>query len=351
MQNKPNVQFFVMGWAATRLFALAFSPMLVLTLCSASADCTPPSQPSQWDIIRRQQAAALWQNSTASSSTNYGAVSSIIERIEAALNNAQHVLSNPDYYDFQSRLYTLKQNASLELSRGADASSFVQPAQSLETEIRNKIAESAQSSGSKKTHLESSLTRLELLIGLKTDQLGAEDANMFSDKLSELKTRFRNLATSDEIGIEKLNDEIRELEAKIMDRAMFGRKQNKLIYSREEEKSPEQTSSKAPAVTPAPVQTPAPAVQGQTIRAAKKPLVPIPKLIEQIENELIAYHEKHQIGSFDMDSYTEKLLVLKKNLHVMMSKTGRVSARQEAHIREEIERLHNDITDRVIGKQ
>jgi hypothetical protein len=311
----------------------------------------------------------LWQSSS-SGSQNFGAASSLIHRIEDLLSNSQKSLSNSDYFDFQSRLYTLKHSASLELSRGADASTVIGPLQSLENEIQGRTKEFNQMASTKRTQLEASLTRLEALLKSKSEELSQQDWSLFFNKLADLRSRAnQNTFAADEI-LEGMYVESRELESKIMDKVMFAPHRGSLTFTRDDDKSKSENKSNAANsslnsgngnagasnVNSRNVKDGEPnnslnKPTAQTARTPKKPPVPIPKLMEHIENQLIDFHEKHQIGSFDMDSFTERLLAQKRNLHVMMSKTGRISARQEIVIRQELEQLEEDLTSRVSGKE
>jgi len=309
----------------------------------------------------------LWQSNSSSGSQNFGAASSLIRRIEDLLSNSQKSLSNSDYFDFQSRLYSLKHSASLELSRGADASTVIQPLQSLENEIQGRTKEFNQMASANRTQLESSLTRLETLLKSKSEELSQQDWSVFFNKLADLRTRAtQNAFASDEV-LDRMYVESRELESKIMDKVMFAPHRGSLTFTREDDsaKSKDEGKSSSGSASGSSASGNSGGNSGrnaeatnalnkptpQAVRTAKKPQVPIPKLMEHIENQLIDFHEKHQIGSFDMDSFTERLLAQKRNLHVMMSKTGRISARQEAVLRQDLEQLEEDLTSRVSGKE
>lgn len=336
------------------------SLLLFSWLLSISGVSATPQNNSSLDYYRR----ALWQNiagvsAAQTASQNYGAVSSIFQRMDDALNSAQRSLNNTDYYDFQSRLYSLKQSAQLELSRGADASVLMQPAQSLELEISSRIRESGQQSGNKKAQMEMALERLDSAFRNKKDELSEDERNHFQDMINALFSRSQQSIVATDDGLqEKLKQEASELESTLMDRILFGPKaRNGIKYTRTESPFDKQKAETTPLTE---IKTPSSSSQREqnsesarpntAPKAPKKPPVPIPKMIEQIENSLIDFHEKHQIGSFDMDSFTEKLLAEKRNLHVMMSKTGRISARQEALVRQELEKLSEDINNRVLGK-
>ncbi len=314
----------------------------------------PAGNPSQLDLLRQQQMYANWQNST-NTSQHYGVVTSNIERIENAINNAQKNLSDTDYYDFQSRLYRLKQDASLELSRGADGSTQLGPAQSLETEITNRIREAAPVAGTKKNTLEAFAIRLESILNSKAERLSSDVLDLFRSQLSEFKTKIAQpSAYSDEMQFNNLMREGTELESSIRNRSMFGIGRGHLTFTRDEEpkksedkdSSAQQSETKTTTTTTTTTST----SSATPARGPKKPPVPLHKLIEQIENELMEFHDKRQLGSFDIDSFSGKLLGIKRNLQVMMSKNGRLSIRQEAVVREELESLHQEITDRVLGK-
>lgn len=314
----------------------------------ASAPTPPPDYIRQQLYWQQQQQ----QHNVASLSQNYGVVTGTIERLENAINSAQKNLSDSDYYELQNRLYKLKQDASLELSRGADASSQVGPAQSLESEIANRIRESSAQYGNKKSMLENLSVRVEAVLNTKSERLAPEVLDSYRSQLADFKSRCAAaLASSDEAQINKLMGEGNELESSIRSRAMFGMGRGHLTFTREEEPKAKSEDKKDESSASHITETKSTsATASAPIKGPKKPPVPIHKLIEQIENELMEFHDKHQLGSFDIDSFSEKLLGIKRNVQVMMGKTGRLSLRQEAVIREELESLHQEITDRVLGK-
>lgn len=341
--------------AALSAFVLVSASTLVL------------SQAALGDSLK---SSSRWQKSTASSSNDYGAVSSHIKRLEDNLSLGQKDLSSTEFYDLQSRIYSLKQGALLDLSKGGDASEYVQPAQSLEAELARRVKESAQHFVPKATQAGYLLTQLESSFAKRKDELIEEDAKRFQTALSELNNRIARSASSDET-MEHLMHEIRELENKMTDRFIFGPKRYSLRATKTEEPLSEtrtlpggsganpseaaDPAANAPA-NAAPVAaaltnlttvlTPAP---GQSLKKNAKPYKPISKLIEEIENSLMNFHDKKQIGSFDMDAFTERLLAQKRNLKVMMSRTGRVSLRQEHALRAELEKLQDELHDRVLG--
>lgn len=318
--------------------------------CGVPVLAAPAGSPSQLDLLRlQQQQAAYWQNGSANNQ-NYGVVTSTIERIESTLNNAQKTLSDSDYYEFQNKLYTLKQNASLELSRGSDASSQVSPAQSLESDLSNRIRESSQQTGGKKSTLENLAIRLEATLNSKAERLSADDLDILRRELADFKARSAlPAAYSDELQFNKLIREGNELELAIRNKSMFTIGHGHLTFTKDENVD-SKNKLEVKKEEPLPSTSPPGQKPGTQIREPKKPPVPIHKLIDIIENELMEFHDKRQLGSFDIDSFSEKLLGIKRNLQVMMGKTGRLSFRQESVVREELETLRQEISDRVLGK-
>lgn len=306
-----------------------------------------------------------WNQSQASSSNNYGTISSSVQRIEDALNNANQTLSQSECYDFQSRLHSLKQSALLELSRGADASVLSNPIHSLETELLSRIRENSQHSGARKSQLELSIGHLESTFRSRQDELSVDDQARFRERVNELKKQSQESpANTDELFCERLGREARDLESKIMDKVMFGAARYSLHVTKDEKlvgvekpsggeghsgteagprKLIERRSSE-------PEVQPGQSVSNVAPHKIVKPYVPIPKLIERIEADLMDFHDKNQIGTFDMDSFSERLLAQKRNLKVMMSRNGRVSLRQEAVLRDNLENLHEELINRVTGR-
>ena len=302
------------------------------------------------------QSSSRKENS--SQSNDYGEVTGQLQKIDDALQS-QTTLSNTEYLSFRERWRTLCRAAKLELSRGADASAMINPVESLDQELSNRIREAGQQNGSRKARLEQELARVESVYENRKKELKKEDSDYFSEMISNLKNRVeQKLSNLDDQTAEKFMREAHDIEAELMDNILF-KKNRRSNYGALETTSLFPKRDEKEKSPPAPITTPRTKTEDgseQTVRQAsmprpiKKPLMPIPKIIERIENELMDYHDKKQIGSFDMDSFTDRLLKAKRNLHVMLQKTGRISARQEYVIRGDLEQLREDITNRVIGK-
>lgn len=301
-----------------------------------------------------------------SQNNDYGAVTGQLQKIDDALQS-QTTLSNTEYLSFRERWRSLCKSASYELSRGADASAMINPVESLDQELANRIREASQQNGSRKSRLEQELSRVELVYANRKRELKVEDSDHFSEMLASLRNRVeQKLSNLDDQTAEKFMREAHDIEAEIIDNILF--KKNRHSNSSEQETSlfpkKEERSISTPMSNSTDRTTNGASEKASTSkdgseqsikptsmkRPVKKALMPIPKIIERIENELMDYHDKKQIGSFDMDSFTDRLLKAKRNLHVMLSKTGRISARQEYVIRGDLEQLREDITNRVIGK-
>ncbi len=320
------------------------------------------------------EAQSSWRRESPRSGQDYGPVSAVFQRIEESLSNAQQNLNPSEYYEFQARLYSLKQSASLELSRGADASAILQPASSLEHEVTNRIKETSQHNLGKKSLIDSAINHLETQLKNRSAELNSDEKKEFSDLIDALKKRVSEASLDDASIVSSILQETHEIESRLLDHLMFPSRYRKSRVSSENEDSAEKnpansnTNKKAEGKTgdkddpekanaaarknasdknlEAAGENPKPSY----VREKPKPLLPLNKVIENIEEELMDFHDKRQIGSFDMDSFTNRLLSQKRNLHVMMSKTGRISARQENLIRQELEDLHQAIVDRVTGK-
>lgn len=302
------------------------------------------------------------------SSRNYGLASGTLQRIDDLLNASGSTISKPEYYDFQSRLYSLRQSALLELSRGEDASTVNQAALKLETEIQSVIKGLG-----KRAQLETAVRRLEEEFKGRESSFNVEDKIDILGRVETIKNETNKdfLALSD-AQIDNILARIRQLQLEMVDKVLFkNRKNNSISTDRDfgdkvhlrDELSKSDSRVRRPetektvhtnstAASPPGKESAAHSLSPASIHHAKKPAPapPIHKIMERIENELLEYHEKNQIGSFDMDSFTSRLLAQKKNLHVMMSKTGRISLRQETLIRSELEKLQEDISNRILGK-
>lgn len=298
-----------------------------------------------------------------SSSRNYGIASGTLQRIDDLLNSAGNNLSKPEYYDFQSRLYSLRQSALLELSRGEDASNVNQAALKLESEIQSNLKGLG-----KRAQLETAIKSLDADFKSKESSLNIDDKIEIAGRIEAIReeTNREFLALGDN-QIDSILARIRQIHLDLVDKVLFKSRKNTSIstdrnfgdrvhlrddLNRTDSriKRPETSNTKNRETSPSSERIEhtefAPAVHHP-----KKPAPPpVIKVIEKIENDLLEYHEKNQIGSFDMDSFTSRLLAQKKNLHVMMSKTGRISLRQETLIRAELEKLQEDISNRVLGK-
>lgn len=279
----------------------------------------------------------------------YGAASRYVRRIEELLKNSQSVLENSDYFEFQNSLHTLKQSVANELSRGADGSAIAQPLQSLELQINGRLQDILQQRENKRGQLETSLLRIEVQLLRRRPDLIAEDYKSFSARLDNLKAKAQQSGSLPDESRDRLVREAQELEMELT----IAPHRGGLVFHEDETKTKsvegQAKSAKDPADPTEKESSNAP-VEMNVTRLPRRPPLAIPKLIEQIENMLIEFHEKHQIGSFDMDSFTSRLLAQKRNLHVMLSKTGRLSLRQESVLREDLEQLQSDLLDQVAGK-
>lgn len=96
-----------------------------------------------------------------------------------------------------------------------------------------------------------------------------------------------------------------------------------------------------------------PSLQGGVSDSAVMPMkvapTPILALMKQTENELLQSHETDRIGSFDMDSFTGRLLDIKRNYSVMTSSSQCLSQRQENELRKELGQLRHDLVLRRSG--
>ena len=278
----------------------------------------------------------------------YGAVRDQIRHIEDLLRNTRQTLCETDHTSFQSRLSGIKQC----LFNGATPRAMVQPLQSQEGSINEQLAETARQHESKKSQLDDWFTRLDRLLDIHSRELSSEDAGTFSDKLKDLRSQSRqDTAFSDET-IDRLTRSAHDLAFQIEDKFLFPAQKGSLTFTRNEPANKKEAED-------SPFAGSGIDTQSQSENTAKNthlpiiptlPPLPIPKLIGIIENELMDFHEKRQIGSFDIDSFTQRLLAQKRNFQVMLSKTGTISSWQESLLRQELEQIREDLTNQVTGK-
>jgi hypothetical protein len=281
---------------------------------------------------------------------DYGAAGGLIGRIEALLSNSQHTLKENDCREFQGQFETLKQSVTNELSRGASGQAIVQPLQSLESQIHQRLHDAVDLQESMARQFEVCFFRVETLLKLRGKELSPDNAQNFQTKLADLKMQSAQASLSLE-AFEKLTRAAADLELQLRDMVMRTPYKGSLVYTRGDDNG----AGKLPDRPPLEVQgtdrdrqsSRPPLRNANVVQVPRKLSISIPVLIQQIENRLIDFHDRHQIGSFDMDSFTERLLAQKVNLHVMMSKTGRISARQEVIVRSELEQLFTDLMERV----
>ncbi len=75
--------------------------------------------------------------------------------------------------------------------------------------------------------------------------------------------------------------------------------------------------------------------------------VPVVKLMYSIEERLIWLHDHDEIGSFDIDEFTKRLLEIKKNYATMIEKTSSLSPNQDYALRVELAGLAKEIRSRI----
>ncbi|MBX9569987.1 MAG: hypothetical protein K2X77_13900 [Candidatus Obscuribacterales bacterium] len=291
---------------------------------------------------------------TPTAAQSYGQISDTIQKIEDSLNNGSHNLSDTEYQDFVSRVERLKVDAKIDISGGADASSLIGPANSLYGDLALRLGDNANLAALAKRQIDSEIAKLETLLGDRSANLSTEQHRALKQSISELTNRANGKLPYDG-GAAALLHDVHQLYMEILSKSwtkLGSSKENKeLPLGSDSTKNADTAAAPAKEIHRGHVEesAPLPPVTTPKIPLPRKPMISIPKQMELVENELITLHEKGQLGTFDMDLFTSKLLAIKKNWNVMIQKSGVLSHRQESTLRQELQHLNQSISDRING--
>ncbi len=75
--------------------------------------------------------------------------------------------------------------------------------------------------------------------------------------------------------------------------------------------------------------------------------VPVPSLMNSTEDRLLRLHDHNEIGTFDIDEFSQRLLQIKRNYATMIEKKSRLSPSQDTEIRAELSGLNKEICSRI----
>ena len=296
----------------------------------------------------------------ASAAQSYGEISDTVQKIEDMLNNGAQNLSETEYQDYRSRLERLKADARIDISGGANASALYSPAKSLHEDLALRLRENANHASSDKKQIEAEISKIETLFKERSENLSTEEQAGLRNSIEELKTRVSGKLQI-EGGAASLMHDAHQLHMEIVSKSWTKlgsrnkdtRKDASLGFGRDSERQMLNSEPPTPEVhrgrieeSAASLMPTVPVVAPHTV-LPRKPLISIPKQMQLVETELIEAHERGRLGTFDMDLFTSKLLAIKKNWNVMIQKAGVLSRRQEGILRQELEHLHQNISDRL----
>lgn len=287
---------------------------------------------------------------TPSTQQSYGQITDTITKIEDILKNGSHNLSDTEQSDYQSRLERLKTDARIDISSGADAECLIAPAASLQNDLASRLKDNASLLASEKRQIDAELVKLEALLAGRASNLTAEHHAELKQSLADLEARANGKLSVADGGAAALMHDVHQLHMEIISKSWIrlaspksdSQKSDNLKNATEPQKQELHRGhiEESAVIQPTPLTAqPLP----------RKPMISIPKQMERVENELMTLHEKGQLGTFDMDLYTSKLLAIKKNWNVMIQKSGVLSPRQEYTLRQELEHLNRTISDHILN--
>lgn len=352
--------------------------LLILTVTGAcSLHAAPalcqlgsPTPTDYWRMYQAHQAASDYyryarKQQQTSGYSQYGHYGPNFERIDNVLAKNQQHFTDYDIADLSNRITSLKQRISSCVAQGFDTRPYQDDMANLEAEVNRKVDDSLLTINTIESHLNETLDRVEQLISANKSKMAESDYEELENRIK----RLRNRSTRDQLvshGVGSHNyksdfaEEASKIESAIIGKSLFHRSAES---NRVEPASASFSGDGRKPISASPTSND-PGVEPKESRSfhtggltsyritpgqPRQPAPPVPtlaKVFENTENRLLDLHEAERLGTFDIDIFTERMLKLKYNCKKLVGKTGKLSPRQEAWIRAEMDKLNEDISER-----
>ncbi|MBY0547934.1 MAG: hypothetical protein K2W95_11620 [Candidatus Obscuribacterales bacterium] len=321
---------------------------------------TSQSPTDYWRSVQAQQAADYYRYARKQQNTSgynqYGHFGPAFERIDGMLaQNRQH-FTDYEINDVSSRIYGLKQRIASSVAQGFQTHQFQDDVSSLEAEISRKVSDSLANISSVEQHLHDTLSRVEQLFSAHRNKMPDSDYEELENRIRRLRDRStRETLVTNGVGSNNdsadFADEARKIESAIIGKSLLHRPEPQDSNNDAEA----QTNAKAEKAPPqkeasSPVHSGGLSSYRLEPTPTRQPLPPTPSLaavFDKTENRLLNLHEAEQLGTFDIDIFSERVLKLKLNTKKMAAKTGKLSKRQEDWLRVELDKLNEEISERT----
>lgn len=346
--------------------AIALTVSSSLAVADAGAQCR--GRASSTDCFRLHHARAAHNSYFRYASPgkgaygHFGGFSGQFERIDKAFGAHGRSLNEFDYYELSGRIHGLKQQVSSAVARGDDPGYLESNVQALEDDLASRVQDCKSEAERAKMQVLDAVAKLEAQLDRSVPSLSGIDRRYFESQVQSLREAAESQTLEERSG--SLNFQLvwqaSQLSSAIASRAEEPVLLRGCLQQSEDQRQSGTTPGEAKAMTPpgAPGgerQAPEPALafprnlRGGAVIPYRKPAAPppLPVAFEKVENLLMNLHECGRLGSFDMDSFTGRMLRLKLSQEKMIEKTGQLSRRQEALIRGELALIAGDVADQA----
>lgn len=323
------------------------------------------SSSDYWRSAQAQQAAADYyryaRKQSPSGYNQYSHFGPAFERIDAILDQKRQHFTDYEINDISSRVYSLKQRIASTVSQGFDTHAFQDDVSGLEAEVGRKVSDSLINIGSVEQHLNETLSRVEQLFLAHKNKMPDSDYEELENRIGRLRDRSaRETLVNHGVGSNNYSaefaDEARKIESAIIGKSLLHRPDTPVNNNVAPQTGAKLDNVGASPGTSAPKETSVPVHSGGLTSyrlqptPTRQPSPPTPSLaavFEKTENRLLNLHEAEQLGTFDIDVFSERILKLKFNTRKMAAKTGKLSKRQEDWLRVELEKFNEEISERT----
>ena len=354
--------------------AIAWLTLLVCAGAGTGLNCSAqnaspgtPAASEYWRAQRANQAASDYyryarkqQQQSGNLYSQYGKYASTFQKVDSVVDKNRQHFTEYDTNDLATRISALKQRISSAVTQGFDALEFQDDMANLEAEVARKIEDSLTNIGTTEQQLSETLNRLQQLYMSHKDKMAVFDYQELENRINKLREKAtrEHLVSSganNSAYTADLTDEARKIEMAIIEKS--------LLHKADFDTAPTPTKASAANtsvdILPTATEPPQPSLL-HTGSVSSDRLVPTPvrqapdspaptlaKTFEKTENRLLDLHEAKRLGTFDIDAFSKRMLQLKHSCKKMAAKTGKLSKKQEAWLRLELEKINQDILERA----
>lgn len=268
-----------------------------------------------------------------------------IKRLDSNMKEAQQVLTNTEFLNFQSRYSGIKQNAAIEFNQGLKGTAYIEPMKQLESELNQSMDIARQTYKQNKDKLDQAMAHLRTAFSERSSALTREDQERLSDMIADLQSRINGIASGADTAarMATLAEEAAQMETTIVGRTLFnsaGEPQNR-PSTPPSRRSVQVSNDKKPTdddwfntpIKPGTKLLPLPVIQ--------KP--PLDQVFKQVETIIQQLTDRGELGSLDKDQFDRRLSDNRKI--ISSTAKGKISQVQEETIRKELADIVNELKE------